>query len=98
MRSPFCLPRMTCATSSSPRLTRCNTVWRETPSLRVASCMVTKPSPRSLAESGDEVIGQANAPGCAGRQLLARNDAVVEPAVQSRRGDAEHDRGLADGQ
>src|SRR5258707_12593781 len=39
---------------------------------------------------------QANAPGCAGRQLLARNDAVVEPAVQSRRGDAEHDRGLLD--
>jgi hypothetical protein len=28
-----------------PRLTRCNTVWRETPSLRVASCMVAKPSP-----------------------------------------------------
>ncbi len=43
--SPFCLPRVTCTASSSPRLTRCNTVWRETPSLRVASCMVTKPSP-----------------------------------------------------
>ena len=28
IRSPFCLPRMTC----SPRLTHCNTVWRETPS------------------------------------------------------------------
>jgi hypothetical protein len=45
IRIPFFLPFVTCATSSSPRLTRCNTVWRETPSLGVASCMVTKPSP-----------------------------------------------------
>src|SRR6202162_2976569 len=45
IRIPFFLPFVTCATSSSPRLTRCNTVWREMPSLRVASCMVTKPSP-----------------------------------------------------
>jgi hypothetical protein len=30
IRSPFCLPRTTCTASSSPRLTRCNTVWRET--------------------------------------------------------------------
>src|SRR6266481_6420142 len=64
----------------------------------LAGCLVHghEAVPSSLAESGDEVIGQANAPGCAGRQLLARNDAVVEPAVQSRRGDAEHDRGLLD--
>src|ERR1700687_3660953 len=63
-----------------------------------AGCLVHghEAVPSSLAESGDEVIGQANAPGCGGRQLLARNDAVVEPAVQSRRGDAEHDRGLLD--
>src|SRR5438093_3877731 len=45
IRIPFFLPFVTCTTSSSPHLTRCNTVWRETPSLRVASCMVTKPSP-----------------------------------------------------
>src|SRR5271167_2289386 len=45
IRIPFFLPCVTCTTSSSPRLTRCNTVWRETPSLRVASCIVTKPSP-----------------------------------------------------
>src|SRR4029077_3734963 len=45
LRIPFFVPFVTCATSSSPRLTRCNTVWREMPSLRVASCMVTKPSP-----------------------------------------------------
>src|SRR6266699_2266849 len=45
IRIPFFLPFVTCTSSRSPRLTRCNTVWRETPSLRVAWCMVTKPSP-----------------------------------------------------
>src|SRR5260364_161944 len=29
--------------SSSPRLTRCNTDWRETPSKRVASCITIYP-------------------------------------------------------
>jgi RNA-directed DNA polymerase len=37
MRSPFCRPRVTWMASSSPRLTRCNTVWRETPRARTAS-------------------------------------------------------------
>ena len=49
MRSPFCLPRMTWTASSSPRLTRCNTVWRETPSAFIASRMGMKPSPGSLS-------------------------------------------------
>ena len=50
IRSPFCLPRMTWTASSSPRLTRCNTVWRETPSAFIASRMGMgmKPSPASL--------------------------------------------------
>ena len=48
IRSPFCLPRMTWTASSSPRLTRCNTVWRETPSALIASRMGMKPSPASL--------------------------------------------------
>ncbi len=39
IRKPLRLPRPTWIASSSPRLTRCNTVWRETPSLRVASSM-----------------------------------------------------------
>jgi hypothetical protein len=47
IRSPFCLPRMTWTASSSPRLTRCNTVWRETPSALIASRMGMKPSPAS---------------------------------------------------
>lgn len=34
---PFRLPRHMCTASSSPRFTRCNTVWRETPSTLVAS-------------------------------------------------------------
>lgn len=47
IRSPFCLPRTTCTASSSPRLTRCNTVWRETPSIRIASRMGRNSLPAS---------------------------------------------------
>src|SRR5262249_28169391 len=35
MRKPFCLPRIIWIAASSPRFTRCNTVWRETPSANV---------------------------------------------------------------
>ena len=37
IRIPFRLPRRTWTAGSSPRFTRCNTVWRETPSILVAS-------------------------------------------------------------
>src|SRR5215469_6716984 len=47
IRRPFCLPRMTWTAASSPRLTRCNTVWRETPSARIASRIGRKSSPAS---------------------------------------------------
>ena len=38
---PFRRPFRTWTASSSPRLTRCNTVWRETPRLRIASMIGT---------------------------------------------------------
>ena len=38
---PLRLPCETWMASSSPRLTRCNTVWRDTPSRRMASTMGT---------------------------------------------------------
>ena len=41
MRKPFCLPRLTWTTESSPRFTRCMIVWRETPRLRMACGMGT---------------------------------------------------------
>ena len=41
IRKPFLRPRQTSTASSSPRLTRCNTVWRVTPRRFVASCMTT---------------------------------------------------------
>jgi hypothetical protein len=44
MRKPLRRPRHTWTASSSPRLTRCNTVCRETPSRRVASIIGTNPS------------------------------------------------------
>ncbi len=37
IRKPFRRPRRTWSASSSPRFTRCNTVWRETPSRSLAS-------------------------------------------------------------
>src|SRR5262252_121746 len=39
IRKPFRRPSRTWTALSSPRFTRCNTVWRETPSRRVASIM-----------------------------------------------------------
>jgi hypothetical protein len=44
IRKPLRRPRQTWTASSSPRLTRCNTVCRETPSRRVASIIGTYPS------------------------------------------------------
>ena len=41
IRSPFCRPRRMMTASSSPRFTRCNTVWRETPRRWVATCIAT---------------------------------------------------------
>jgi RNA-directed DNA polymerase len=41
MRRPFCLPRLTCTTESSPRFTRCMMVCRETPRIRMACGIAT---------------------------------------------------------
>lgn len=41
IRKPLRFPRDTCTAERSPRLTRCKTVWRETPRIRVASSMGT---------------------------------------------------------
>lgn len=41
IRKPLRLPRRTCTAASSPRFTRCMTVWRETPRIRIALNMST---------------------------------------------------------
>jgi hypothetical protein len=41
MRRPFCLPRLTWTTESSPRFTRCMIVCRDTPRMRMASGIAT---------------------------------------------------------
>ena len=41
IRKPLRFPRCTCTAASSPRFTRCNTVWRETPRMRIALNMST---------------------------------------------------------
>ena len=45
--------------------------------------------PSILAESRLDVISQPYAPGCPGRELLAANEAIIEQAMQCRRGNAE---------
>ena len=82
MRSPFCLPRITWTASSSPRLTRCNTVWRETPSAFIASRMGMKPSPASLLNRAMTSWVNRMRHGGAGGQLLARDDPGVEQAME----------------
>src|SRR3984885_1566483 len=98
MRSPFCLPRITWTASSSPRLTRCNTVWRETPSAFIASRMGMKPSPASLLNRAMTSWVNRMRHGGAGGQLLARDDHGVEQAMEGRGGDGERCRRLLDGQ
>ena len=44
IRKPLRRPRFTWTASSSPRFTRCNTVWRETPRMCVASSIGRYPS------------------------------------------------------
>ena len=41
IRKPLRLPRRRCTAESSPRFTRCKTVWRETPKIRIALNMST---------------------------------------------------------
>jgi retron-type reverse transcriptase len=41
MRKPFCLPRLTWTTESSPRFTRCMIVCRDTPRMRMACGIAT---------------------------------------------------------
>src|SRR5262249_60913786 len=64
MRKPFCLPRIIWIAASSPRFTRCNTVWRETPSendLRLEARHVKvefgeRTAPPSHREMGRELV------------------------------------------
>jgi len=98
IRSPFCLPRMTWTASSSPRLTRCNTVWRETPSAFIASRMGMKPSPASLLNRAMTSWVNRMRQGAPGVRLFARDDPGVEQAMEGRGGNGEHGRRLLDGQ
>src|SRR5215471_964169 len=49
-------------------------------------------------ESGLELVGEPDAPGRTGRDLLASDDAVVDETMNGRRCDTERGRGTFDGQ
>src|SRR2546430_6513688 len=81
MRSPFWRPRVTWTASSSPRLTRCNTVCRETPRARIASRIGRKPAAASALERAFSSSGGRMRPGAPG--------VICSPAMKpsfSRRG------------
>ena len=86
IRSPFCLPRITWTASSSPRLTRCNTVWRETPSGLHCLAHGDEAFTSVVIEPGHDVVGQPDAPRGTGGQLLARDDPGVEASDGGSRG------------
>lgn len=58
-------------------------VWRETPWASVASSMASQPSGASSTNSDPQLRGEPDAPGRSGGELLAGDEAVAEPAVQS---------------
>src|SRR5450759_274633 len=51
---------------------------------------------RLFNEARAYVVGHANPPRRTGRQLLTRDEAIIEPAMNRARHDAEDARGLAD--
>src|SRR6516165_8629078 len=53
---------------------------------------------RFFCDARAQVVGEANAPRSAGGELFSGNDAVVEPAMNGRSGDAERRCNLFDGQ
>ena len=93
IRRPFLRPVRVRTARSSPRLTFCNMVWRETPSAGWRS----RGHPAVggvVGEHAAQLLGEADAPGGAGGDLLAGDEAVVEPAQQGGRRDAELAGGL----
>jgi hypothetical protein len=68
---------------------RCNTVWRETPSARIASRMGRKPSPASCLNRALMSSVSRMRQGAPGVSLLATNNAVVEKATHCRWRNAE---------
>src|SRR5450631_2367001 len=97
IRRPFRRPLRTWRACSSPRLTRCNTVWRETPRARIASNIGTYPGGASSTNRAEFVV-DTDPPRRAGGVLLAADDPVTQPAVDRGGGDAELFGGSCDGE
>ena len=83
---------------SSPRLTRCNTGLAGDAEGE-GGLEHGEPAVGGVVdEEVAQVVGHADAPGGAGGDLLAGDEAVVDPAVQGRGGDAELLGGVGDGE
>ena len=64
----------------------------------MASSMASQPSGASSTNRARSVVGEADAPGRAGGELFAGDEAVVQPAVQGGRSDAELFGGVGHGE
>ena len=89
IRRPFRRPLRTWIASSSPRLTRCNTVWRETPRIRIASTIGTYPGGASSTNRARSWSLTRIRHGRAGCVLFAGDEPVAQHAVQRGGRDAE---------
>ena len=89
IRRPFRRPERTWTASSSPRFTRCKTVWR-TDAEGVGGFEHGEPARRGVFdEAGAQFVGDADAPGGAGGELFAGDEPVGQPAVHGGGDDAE---------
>src|SRR6188472_2286261 len=93
---PFLRPWRTWMASSSPRLTRCKTVWAGDAEGAHGVDDRDVAGGGLVDEQRAELVVDADAPGSAGGVLLAGDEAVVEPTVQGGGGDAEDIGGLGD--
>ena len=75
--------------ASSPRLTRCKTVWRETPSARIASRMARKPSGTVSAKRAAARRSRRIRQGAPGVTCSPANEAGLQPAMDRGGGHAE---------
>ena len=86
---PFRFPQRTWTAGSSPRFTRCNTVWRETPRSLVASSIGTWPSGTSCNEACTNLLIDADAPWRTRGDLFAGNETIGKPTMHGGRDHAE---------
>src|SRR6266536_5828208 len=95
IRKPLRRPRVTNKASISPRFTRCNTVWRDTPIFIVVFQHGQIVGRCLLDEACPQLIGDSNLPGRSWRYLLTGDETIIQPAMNSGSVDSQDLRSFA---